>query len=346
MELLKGETLAQRIQRVKRLSVSEAIEIACEIASALAAVHAKGYHSPRRQPSNVFLVPLERGGHQVKIVDFGIARPIAGLRDAPKLHAMLSQGGQPIPTERGIVFGSAAYMSPEQAMGEELDSAQRRLRARGGRLRTATGSLPFDDDDMLRLAARHVTDTPEPITSRAPDADIPTSLEQVVDRALAKAPGERFATAQQLAAALRQLVDSDSLAAFAVNRARSPLPDDDVLPPRRARSRAPLMLALLALAATGFFVAASVLTRGLPASRARRVCSPRRRRFLAAAPGPVTELPIPRSCPSPSRARHLRPARRPEPSRSPPPHAEARRARRARGTASGLRARSSKTPAW
>jgi len=113
MEFLEGESLATRLDRVRPLAVSDAVEFASQTASALAAAHSKGIVHRDLKPDNLFLVPDEMvgGGERVKVLDFGIAK----LRDDMR--------GSSMKTRTGAIMGTAAYMSPEQCQGmiEKLD---------------------------------------------------------------------------------------------------------------------------------------------------------------------------------------------------------------------------------
>src|SRR5260370_29988384 len=122
MELLEGQTLKHRISG-KPIEISELLEIGIQIASGLDAAHSKGIVHRDLQPANIFLV--ERG--QAKILDFGLAKLTLSVRQAAE-----SVGGTSMPTlthvpyeqltSPGSSMGTVAYMSPEQARGEELDA--------------------------------------------------------------------------------------------------------------------------------------------------------------------------------------------------------------------------------
>ncbi len=205
MELLGGETLAAKLARERRLTADEAVRIGAGVASALSVLHALGYVHRDLKPSNVFLVPHATGGRDVKLVDFGAAGPVslAGIdADQVARKTLLGIGQRAIETLPGVVFGAPQYISPEQASGVAVDG-RADLYSLGALIyEMLTGSPPFVDDAPLRQVARHIAETPERPTRRAPDACIPRSIEQVVTQALAKRREDRFASATEMSSSL------------------------------------------------------------------------------------------------------------------------------------------------
>jgi serine/threonine protein kinase len=117
MELVPGETLAQTIKRSGTLPLEEALKICRQIAEALEAAHEKGIIHRDLKPANVKVTPEGR----VKVLDFGLAKAFAAepsgedLSNSPTLTAL--------PTQAGVIMGTAAYMSPEQARGKNVSRA-------------------------------------------------------------------------------------------------------------------------------------------------------------------------------------------------------------------------------
>jgi tRNA A-37 threonylcarbamoyl transferase component Bud32 len=179
-ELVEGETLAERIRREGPLRADEAVAIGVDVARALAAAHERGVIHRDVKPANVMLT---REG-AVKVVDFGIA------------HA----AGSDTLTGRGVVLGSTAYLSPEQASGDRVD-ARSDVYAFGCVLyEMLTGQVPFRADTPVATMYRHVNEDPPPPSSVRP---VPPALEAIVMRCLAKDTRKRFASAEDLEGALR-----------------------------------------------------------------------------------------------------------------------------------------------
>ena len=178
-ELVEGETLADRLRRDGPMPQAEAVAVAVDIARALLAAHERGLIHRDIKPGNVMLLPDAR----VKVVDFGIARA----------------AGSDTLTNTGVVLGSTAYLSPEQASGQPVDE-RADLYALGCVLyEMLTGRVPFSADTPIATMYRHVNEDPPPPSTFAP---IPSELEDIVMRALEKDPKRRFASASELEAAL------------------------------------------------------------------------------------------------------------------------------------------------
>ncbi|WP_437554972.1 serine/threonine-protein kinase [Sorangium sp. So ce367] len=199
MELLEGESLGQRLKRLRRLRVGDAARFARHALLSLAEAHDKGIIHRDLKPDNLFLARPPAGEHEeiCKVLDFGIAKVMTGTeRPVDALE-----------TQAGTVFGTPRYMSPEQAQGRPLD-ARSDLYSLGVLLyQMLVGRPPFIDDDAVVVMARHITSSPVPASEAAPDARIPPSLSQLLQRALAKRPEERPRSAQAFIAELDRAMD-------------------------------------------------------------------------------------------------------------------------------------------
>ncbi len=187
MELLRGEDLGTRLDRVWRISAIQAVRIMIPVVSAVAAAHAKGVVHRDLKPQNIFLTVDDNGDEIPKVVDFGIAKP-SGWQHTPKL------------TMDGVVVGSPEYVSPEQARGQDDIDARADVWALCVTLyETVTGELPFRDENYNRLLRRIIEDEPASIVSKGAGDE---ELWAIVHKGLAKNRDERWQSAGELRDAL------------------------------------------------------------------------------------------------------------------------------------------------
>jgi hypothetical protein len=173
MEFVRGETLEHLVERMGPLSPQRAAELCMQALTALAHAHSMGVIHRDLKPANLMMT--ESGA--VKIMDFGIAR-VSGSEHL---------------TSAGFMMGTPAYMAPEQVLGHEID-ARADLYALGVVFyRLTTAKLPFKGDTPFAMVQSQVNDPPTPIALLR--SDLPTWADQVVQRALAKAPADRFQSA-------------------------------------------------------------------------------------------------------------------------------------------------------
>jgi serine/threonine protein kinase len=185
MELLEGESLSDRL-RSGPLAPREAVHVAVSVLGALEALHQKGLVHRDLKPSNVFL-----SAHGVKLLDFGLARPVTGAGPA---------GDVPL-TLPGVVFGTPTYMAPELIEGSAGD-ARSDLFAMGVVLyETLAGSPPFRGSSVFDVARAILHDEP-PALGGSPGV---VGLDRVVHRALRRRPDERYQTADRFAYDLKAL---------------------------------------------------------------------------------------------------------------------------------------------
>ena len=191
MPFVEGETLRARLGREKQLPVDDAISLAAEVADALAYAHANGVVHRDVKPENI----LMSGGHGV-VADFGVAKAIE--RGA-------SASGEVTPglTQVGLAIGTPNYMAPEQATGrEEVDARADQYSLGCVLYEMLAGAPPFAGGTAQSVLARNMT-APRPHVGKVRQ-DVSNALEDVVIRAMAIDPADRFPDMGALAAALRQ----------------------------------------------------------------------------------------------------------------------------------------------
>jgi eukaryotic-like serine/threonine-protein kinase len=182
MEYVEGESLKDRIARGP-LKIDEALDIAAQIAQGLDAAHRKSVIHRDVKPANIM---IEAGG-LVKIMDFGLAK----------------MSGQSKLTKTGTTLGTTAYMSPEQARGEEADRRSDVWSLGAVIYEMVAGRTPFKGDYEQAVLYSILNEAPEPMT--AVRAGVPLELDRIVAKALAKDPAERYQHADELIADLRAL---------------------------------------------------------------------------------------------------------------------------------------------
>jgi len=209
MQLVVGESLDQRLRRVKTLTVAEAVRLGSQASAGLAAAHAKGLIHRDVKPGNIL---LESGTDRVKLTDFGLARATEDL----KL------------TKTGFVSGTPLYMAPEQARGDDVDHRVDLFSLGVVLYEAVTGRPPFDGKTPLAVLRRVADDPHVPVHTLNPD--VPDWFETVIDRLLAKDPAHRIQKATELHALLEAHVSHSTPQCEAAAVHPEPCPFD---PPAR-----------------------------------------------------------------------------------------------------------------
>ena len=245
-EYVEGESLKQLVLRSGQLTVRRALEVVLPVARALDFAHRQGLVHRDVKPQNV-LIPE---GGEAKMTDFGIARSL-------DLEGL---------TQTGSVVGTSHYIAPEQARGLPVDERTDVYSLGTVLFELLTGEVPFEGDNFVAVALRHVNELPPAVRGRRPD--VSPRLEAAVLRAMAKDPADRFASMRELGAELEACraelgPDTEHDATMVVPAPPVPAPPIRVPAARRRRGLAlPLGLAaVLALVAAG---AVALLAAGIP----------------------------------------------------------------------------------
>jgi beta-lactam-binding protein with PASTA domain/tRNA A-37 threonylcarbamoyl transferase component Bud32 len=181
MEVIEGRSLKELILTRGPLPIGQAIAFTFEILDALRFAHRHGIIHRDVKPHNILI-----GGERLKVTDFGIAR--AGASQM---------------TEAGSIMGTAQYLSPEQARGAPVTASSDLYSVGIVLYEMLTGKVPFSGDSAIEIAMKHLNELPKPPSKIRPE--IPEDLDHVVLRALAKAPEDRYQTAEEFAEDLHRV---------------------------------------------------------------------------------------------------------------------------------------------
>jgi len=218
MEFLEGEDLEHRLRRLGRLPAADVVRMVKQVASALAATHAKSIVHRDLKPANIYLLELAGETHFVKVLAFGISK----VRDATtKL------------TKASMLLGTPFYMSTEQALGrvEDIDERTDQWALACIAWECLCGRSPFHGENIPSLLFQVVHETPAALTPKV--AGLPQEVEEVLRCALAKNKQQRFATVTAFASALEGAITGAS--ATQVRGKSVPVPRAEVAPGQGSR---------------------------------------------------------------------------------------------------------------
>ncbi|MEJ7743520.1 MAG: Stk1 family PASTA domain-containing Ser/Thr kinase [Nocardioidaceae bacterium] len=260
MEYVEGRTLRDILREGRRILPERALEITASVLGALDYSHRAGIIHRDIKPANVMLTP----SGDVKVMDFGIARAIADTSSSM--------------TQTAAVVGTAQYLSPEQARGEQVDARSDLYSAGCLLFELLTGRPPFVGDSPVSVAYQHVRE--EPVSPSALDPEVPPAIDAITLKALAKSVDERYQSATEMRDDIDRALEGRAVTAPAVGASaeaehffappgdddadsttvsRAVTEDDDDAPRRRTRLLALLLLLLAALVLAALIVVPQLL---------------------------------------------------------------------------------------
>jgi hypothetical protein len=215
MEYLEGQTLARRIKADGFISVSRTIAVGKQIAEGMSAAHRAGIVHRDLKPENIFLTRRDEQEDFVKLLDFGIAK---------------IESTQNRITRAGTIFGTPHYMSPEQASGAEVDARTDVYAVGVIFYEMLSGRVPFDAENPMGLLTQHLYTEPTPLGRvPSPPQPIPSGVDAIVLKCLAKKPEDRYASMSDFAADLDCVYRGEPPDALADFLARAERDDDQAL---------------------------------------------------------------------------------------------------------------------
>jgi eukaryotic-like serine/threonine-protein kinase len=249
MEYLEGRSLSDELKKNGALSPDRAIHITRQVCRALREAHNLGVVHRDMKPANVFLQHKDDDEDFAKVLDFGLVKETSP--NEAQEH-----------TQIGQIMGSPRYMAPEQVQGKAVDARTDIYSVGAMFYAMLTGRPPFDRATELATMMAHVSDPAPPLSTVAPDLVLPPGLESVVLKCLAKKPEDRFASMEELIAALKlrpgmMSTASDSGRQLAPHA--SPLVAAMQAPPEPTKRRPPIALIVAVL--VGVVLTAVLLLR-------------------------------------------------------------------------------------
>ena len=249
MPLVEGESLRDRLRRERQLPLDEALRLTRDVASALQYAHEHGLVHRDVKPENMLIT----GGSVASLGDFGLARMLE------------DDDGRPL-TLSGVAVGTAAYMSPEQASGDVVDARTDQYALACVLYEMLAGVPPFHAATIQGMLARHRSDPPPRL--RLTRETVPQGIEDVLLKALAKLPADRYTTVTEFVRALEGALTADTLAVVRGPARRASMTDW-----MRAQ-RVPIAVAAVGMAVVLVFAANATRQPAVPVDTNRIAVAP------------------------------------------------------------------------
>ena len=300
MELLQGKTLADLLKEGP-LPLWRALDIARQLLRGLAFAHGKGIVHRDLKPANVFLQQLPDQADHVRLLDFGMVKFLEKADSGPMSDTL---------TRAGVVFGTPAYLSPEQAKGGPADARTDVYAAGCVLFQLLSGRRPFIDDTYEGVVMAHLTQPVPSLVKVRPGLAAAAAFQPVVDKSMAKKPAARFKDADAMLNALEAVITKLPAAALKAGRRKpTPRPLRVVAAPSRFWRRA------LMVVAVGMGVGAAAVYLRLRHDSTRPVETA----ALPAKARPKSQKPTPPALPAPLPPKPVLPAEPPPTAATPPP---------------------------
>lgn len=237
MELLHGRTLKEELRKLGKLPWKRGLTILTQICDALTEAHASGYVHRDLKPENIYLCAQPAGQDDIaKVLDFGIAKKL-------QLHGHQQDGDTQL-TAHGQTVGTMRYMSPEQLLGQNVDSRSDIYSLGVLTCRMITGRVPFPKaKNMARLIAAQLQQTPRVLSQMSPKAGIPGDLDFMVSLMLEKTAGLRPPNTEVLRIACQEILETGSWSSADRYRKKSAKDEEEDDPTAKAAAVNPMELA-------------------------------------------------------------------------------------------------------